>query len=152
MMHFDIRIRQATFEDLDSLVSLLKLLFTIEADFTVNDSNQRAGLKLMLEHPDDKCILVAEKNGNLIGMCTAQLLVTTAEGGKAALIEDVVILDSFRHQGIGQILMQNIEKWATLKGVKRLQLLADRENTPALNFYQKQNWVKTQLICLHKKP
>jgi ribosomal protein S18 acetylase RimI-like enzyme len=31
-----------------------------------------------------------------------------------------------------------------------LQLLADKNNLPALNFYQKQGWQSTQLVCLRK--
>jgi GNAT superfamily N-acetyltransferase len=44
-----------------------------------------------------------------------------------------------------------IEDWARERGVKRLELLADRNNSPALEFYRKLNWQSTQLICLHKK-
>lgn len=145
------QVRQGTIQDVNSLIPLLKQLFSIEADFSFNDTIQRQGLELMLTHPEERCILVAEVNQKIIGMCTAQLIITTAEGGKAALIEDVVVDEGFRHQGVGQELMTAIEQWALTKGAKRLELLADRENTPALQFYQKLNWKQTQLVCLHKK-
>jgi hypothetical protein len=32
-----------------------------------------------------------------------------------------------------------------------MQLLADRNNINALDFYKKQKWAATQLICLRKK-
>jgi hypothetical protein len=35
--------------------------------------------------------------------------------------------------------------------MKRLQLLADAENEPALAFYGKSGWKRTQLICLRKR-
>jgi hypothetical protein len=36
-------------------------------------------------------------------------------------------------------------------GAKRLQLLADKNNSPALEFYEKMNWKRTQMIWLWKK-
>jgi hypothetical protein len=36
-------------------------------------------------------------------------------------------------------------------GVKRIQLLADKYNYPALNFYKTQEWGLTSLIVLRKK-
>ena len=145
-------IRKAVPQDLAALVSLLQVLFSIEVDFTFNETNQRRGLELMLNDPAQRCIMVAELNGEIIGMCTAQLLITTAEGGMAALVEDMVVHREYRKQGIGKSLLTEIQIWALAKGAKRLELLADRNNSPALEFYRKLNWQQTQLVCLHKKP
>ncbi len=144
-------IRKALPEDIGQLTGLLNILFSIEADFSPDESKQRRGLELMLADPEQRCALVAEYQGEIIGMCTAQLLISTAEGGKAALIEDVVVTERFRDNGIGQELMSAIEEWANNQDVKRLELLADRANTPALEFYRKNNWHQTQLVCFHKK-
>ena len=83
-------IRTAEPADLDSLVSLLAPLFAIEEDFVFDESRQRRGLALMLEN-ERGCVLVAETEGQVIGMCTGQLLVSTAEGGLSLLVEDVVV-------------------------------------------------------------
>lgn len=144
-------VRRATPQDIESLVNLLEVLFSIEEDFAVDEDKQRAGLTLMLSNEATRCIMVAEINNKVVGMCTAQLLVSTAEGGQVALIEDMVVDKSYSGQGIGRELLTAIEKWAQSKGAKRLQLLADRNNSPALVFYEKMNWCKTQLICLCKK-
>jgi GNAT superfamily N-acetyltransferase len=147
----DCLIRQAIPQDISGLISLLKVLFAIEADFAFDEENQRRGLELMMSTPDRSCIMVAEVNGKIIGMCTAQLLVTTAEGGLAALVEDMVVRQDYRKQGIGRSLLTKIEEWSCGHGAKRLELLADCHNTPALEFYKKLHWRHTQLICLHKK-
>ena len=39
---------------------------------------------------------------------------------------------------------------AECRGLKRLQLLADKNNGSALIFYQKQGWQAAQLVCLRK--
>ena len=83
-------------------------------------------------------------------MCSAQLLVSTAEGGRAALLEDLVVDEKYHSQGIGSTLLSAVEFWALSKGAKRLELLADRNNAKALEFYKQRGWRRTQLICLHK--
>jgi GNAT superfamily N-acetyltransferase len=146
-------IRKALPTDINRLIVLLGFLFSIESDFSGDEAKQRCGLELMLECPAglERCILVAEYQGTVIGMCTAQILISTAEGGKAALLEDLIVQEEFRGMGVGRKLVSAIEKWADSQDAKRLELFADRNNTPALEFYQKLGWLQTQLVCLHKK-
>lgn len=143
-------IRRATCSDMDALVELLTALFTLETDFNSNTEFQRKGLFLMLDRPKECCILVAEYNNKVIGMCTGQLLISTAVGGLKLLVEDVVVNLEHRGSGVGANLLSEIQKWAISCGVKRMDLLADEGNTPALNFYRKQNWNTTTLIALQK--
>ena len=94
--------------------------------------------------------MVAECDDRVVAMCTAQLLVSTAEGALSALVEDLVVTAGMRGRGIGKRVLKAVETWARHHGVTRLQLLADRQNTRALGFYDKQGWTGTQLICLRK--
>jgi ribosomal protein S18 acetylase RimI-like enzyme len=144
-------IRKAEPSDIDQMASLLEKLFSIEEDFTFNKSVQRRGLSIMLDDNEKCCIMVAASGNQIVGMCSAQLFVSTAEGKMAALIEDMVVAKSYRRDGIGKQLLLSIERWAAKKGAKRMQLLADQNNINALKFYKKQKWTKTQLICLRKR-
>ena len=144
-------VRRAQGKDVNSMVELLRLLFAIETDFAFDSAKQRRGLGLMLQQESRACVLVAEQNQTIIGMCSAQLLVSTAEGGLKAVIEDVVIMDSCRGQGVGRRLLAAIAEWAASRGVKRLDLLADQRNQAALSFYRRLDWCQTELICLQKK-
>jgi GNAT superfamily N-acetyltransferase len=132
------------------MISLLRILFSIEADFSFDEEKQQRGLALMLMDSTSRCIMVAELEGRIIGMCTAQILISTAEGGPSALLEDLVVAEGCRGQGIGTELLNEIAGWAKTIGVRRLQLLADRNNAGALEFYHKQAWQTTELICLRK--
>lgn len=148
----DVKIRNACFEDLDALTSLLRELFSIEADFVFDEVHQRRGLKLMLDGcSKHRCIKVAEVKGQVVGMCSAQTLISTAEGGIVALVEDVVVNLQFRGKGIGCKLMKSLEDWAHSRGATRMQLLTDRSNFSALDFYDKIGWHPTQLICLRRQ-
>ncbi|WP_207858394.1 GNAT family N-acetyltransferase [Lucifera butyrica] len=144
-------IRTGALPDIDKLTDLLRVLFTIETDFVFDAEQQRRGLELILKDNTRGCLLVAEVEQEIIGMCTAQLLVSTAAGGMKALVEDLVVAERYRSKGVGKQLLQAIEMWAVSKGAKRLDLLADRSNTPALEFYRQVGWQTTELICLQRK-
>lgn len=147
MSDAQVKLRLATASDIEALTSLLQILFSIEEDFFFNKPIQRQGLELMLT--DERCcVLVADVDGQAVGMCSGQLTISTAEGGPALLVEDMVVLGDYRGQGIGQRLMAKVAEWGKTKGVSRLQLLADRNNTPALEFYNRLGWQTTELICL----
>lgn len=144
-------IRKAMPADINQMIGLLEELFSIEEDFIFKEAAQRHGFSMMLSDDQNRCVMVAASGKQVMGMCSAQLLVSTAEGGMAALIEDMVVAKSYQGKGIGKKLLLSIEKWAIKKGVKKMQLLADGNNVNALNFYKKQKWSATQLICLRKK-
>lgn len=143
-------IRTASPADLDQLTALLEMLFTIEKDFVFDPARQRRGLTMLLSN-EWATVLVAEEAEQVVGMCTGQLTISTAEGGPALLVEDVVINQQHRGQGLGRKLLAALAEWATDQGAQRLQLLADRNNEAGLTFYQKLGWQRTELICLRKR-
>lgn len=142
-------IRRAHKDDLPLLCGLLEELFSIEEDFTPNKARQAKGLELLLCQ-ENATIFVAEEAAELLGMATVQLVISTAEGGPAMLIEDVVVRQQDRGKGIGSALLEAISKWGAKRGAVRMQLLADRSNEAALHFYSATCWQKTQLVALRK--
>lgn len=146
-------IRPAREQDLDTLAGLLRLLFAIEEDFGIDDAKQRQGLTLLLDD-ERACVLVAEQDREIVGMCTGQLVISTAEGGPSVLVEDVVVAPDQRNKGIGRSLVEALSMWAKSQGASRMQLLADKNNPPALAFYDRIGWGTTAMICLrrHIKP
>jgi ribosomal protein S18 acetylase RimI-like enzyme len=142
-----VRIRPALWKDIEEMILLLQGLFSLEADFQFNRDLQEAGLKQLL-NADGALALVAEDQGRVVGMCTGQTVISTAEGGPALLVEDVVVSPDRQGKGIGRILLQALVDRASQQGISRLQLLADRNNDSALAFYEKLGWQSTRLICL----
>ncbi len=146
-------IRNAQPEDIGAMVALLKQLFAIETDFKIDAERHRRGLALMIDGcGKHRCVQVAEVEGAVVGMGTAQLLISTAEGGLVALVEDIVVDAQWRGRGIGRLLVAALEQWASLHGATRLQLLADRTNFSALDFYDRIGWRPTRMICLRRRP
>ncbi|ARU31428.1 hypothetical protein CAP31_06870 [Sulfuriferula sp. AH1] len=141
-------IQAARHEDIPALITLLDALFTIEQDFTPDHAAQHQGLELLLQQPGMAYIAVARHtDGAVIGMASAQLVVSTAEGAYSAWIEDVVVDANYRQHGIGSALLASVLDWAASKGATRAQLLADMDNIPALDFYQRAGWKKTRLVA-----
>lgn len=156
-------IREAREHDLDDLVELLGLLFSLESDFAPDAEKQREGLVLMLGRDPmlgkgQRVVLVAvspdetraDGAGRVLGMATAQLVISTAEGGPALLVEDVVVRPEARGRGIGKALITRIEAWGRRLGATRLQLLADRDNTGSHGFYEACGFSPTNLVCLRR--
>ena len=143
-------IRNATKSDLAVLCDLLAQLFSIEVDFEVNRDKQLKGLELLLQDSSRSRVFVAEVEGRLVAMCTLQLLVSTASGGQSAWIEDVIVDQGYRQQGIGTRLLNQVIVWCDENQVQRIQLLADDTNIPAQQFYKHENWQPTQLRAWRK--
>jgi GNAT superfamily N-acetyltransferase len=93
---------------------------------------------------------VAEVEGKTVAMATAQLTISTAEGGLALTVEDVVVAPPHRRRGLARRLLAELAAWGASQGARRLQLLADRDNAPALAFYHRLGWKHTKLICLRQ--
>ncbi|WP_410269208.1 N-acetyltransferase family protein [Desulfosalsimonas sp.] len=108
-------------QELASILEVSRVLtssFDLEADFEFYDARQRRGLFMMtngcLKH---KVVKVAEAGGEIVGMASAQTLISTAEGSMAAIVEDVVVRPGFRRQGTGRRLVQSLCEWAVMRGV-----------------------------------
>jgi GNAT superfamily N-acetyltransferase len=147
----DISVRPACLEDIPQLCELLGDLFSLESDFAPDPGKQTRGLGLLINDSTGKSlVLVAGSGREIIGMCTVQTVISTAEGGLAGLVEDVVVRKGRRKNGIGTRLLSEAVAWCKTKGMSRIQLLADRENNHALKFYLNHCWKTTNLICLRR--
>lgn len=136
----------AKLEDIPALVELLAALFSIEADFKPNVAKQVQGLRMLILSPETGVIKVArDANGLVIGMVSAQLVISTAQGAPSAWVEDMMITEQYRGMGLGRALLNEALAWAKQKGASRAQLLVDIENEPALGYYQHLGWETTQL-------
>jgi len=150
LFNSNVVIRPARTDDLSSMTSLLSELFTIETDFSPDIRRQRQGLADLMANAAAS-ILVAVMDNRIVGMCSLQPLISTAEGGTVGMIEDLVVSAAFRRQGIGLALLKNIEQLAQQKNMHRLQLLTNRNNAAALSFYEKFGWHLTHMVAMRKK-
>lgn len=145
-MSLNYTIENAVSADVPALINLLAILFGIEADFHADTMKQEKGLALLIAKPENAVIKIAKnQQGLIVGMVSAQLVISTAQGSPSAWIEDMVIDEKHRGAGVGKKLLEEALMWAKKQGATRAQLLVDTENTPALGYYQHLGWETTQL-------
>ena len=129
-------VRNANFEDLPHIYSLVKELadyekagdqVTVTIEDYENDFNEN-----LFES------LVAVTNEEIVGMILYYTTYSTWKG-KMIYLEDFVVAESFRNKGIGQQLFDAFKKVAKDKKAKLAKWQVLDWNSPAINFYKKNN-------------
>ena len=101
--------------------------------------------KEIQEHLDGKRILlVAEACGQLVG--TVQFVPNhedkdLADGKTTAYLEALEVREDFRKRGLGTWLVTSVERLAVEQGFRRLTLMVEPDNGPALSLYRKLGFV-----------
>lgn len=150
-MGIDFCVRKARPSDIGPMCDLLSELFSIETDFTPDKEKQARGLELLLNDTSgSNVVLVADIDGVVIGMCTVQIVVSTSEGGRVGLLEDLIVRRDSRGKGAGTRLLSHALRLCAEKGVSRVQLLRDADNSRARDFYSRNGWSSTNLVCMRK--
>ena len=138
-------------KDLEAMTDLLSELFMLESDFSPDRAKQRRGLRLILDDPLVGQLFVARVGEQVVGMANALITVSTAEGCKVVLLEDVIVKAGFRGQKIGRRLIDYILDWTITNGMPRLTLLADKDNAEALGFYERLGFKSSAMRVLRKE-
>ena len=138
----------ATSNDIPKLCDLLDSLFDQETEFVPNRQAQTMGLAAIINGNEVGEILVArDDRGEIVGMLNLLYTVSTALGGRVALLEDMVVSSNRRGQGIGSELIKRAYKLAAERGCKRITLLTDMNNTNAHCFYKRNGFNQSSMIA-----
>ena len=146
-----IRIRPATGADIAPLAALLAVLFAQEADFAADAAKQERGLRLILEQPEIGQLYCAVTADVVVGMVSLLFTVSTAEGGRVAWLEDMVVHPDWRGRGIGARLLQVAISQARAAGCHRITLLTDAGNVAAQEFYGRAGFARSAMVPLRLK-
>ena len=146
----NITIDPATADDLDTMADLLYELFTLESDFKPERDKQLRGLRLILDNPQIGQLFVLRVDQQVAGMANALTTVSTAEGRRVVLLEDVIVKAAFRGQKLGRRLVEHVFAWAAKAGMPRVTLLADKDNAPAVGFYERLGFAPSAMRVLRK--
>jgi ribosomal protein S18 acetylase RimI-like enzyme len=141
----------ATEADLPAMADLLYELFTLESDFQPEREKQLRGLQLILDTPQIGRLFVLRVDGKVAGMANALITVSTAQGTRVLLLEDVIVSRAHRAAGLGRQLVDHVCAWAKSEDITRVTLLADHDNTPALAFYERLGFEKSAMVVRRKR-
>lgn len=134
--------------DIPDLCDLLAELFSQEAEFTPDRAAQERGLAAIIARPEAGHILVARQTGRAVGMVSLQYLVSTALGGRVALLEDMIVAAGARGHGLGAWLLSQAVDLARAQGCLRITLLTDGDNLTAQRFYQRHGFKPSPMTPL----
>lgn len=146
-----ITVRSAVAADVPQLCRLLTYLFAQEREFVPDEERQQKGLHLILNHPETGHIHCAHEGSTMIGMVSTLFTVSTAEGGRAAWLEDMVVHPDWRGFEIGGRLLNAAIQDAKAAGCVRITLLTDADNSGAMRFYERASFVRSPMIPLRLK-
>ena len=147
----DVRFEQAKASDLQRLVELLGILFESEAEFSADAEKQRVALQAILADPAKGKIYVARDGREVVAMCSLLYTISTAEGGKAAIFEDLVVAPEHRKRGIGEALLKHVVNEARAEGILRITLLTDMQNERAQAMYRRVGFVGSPMKPMRLK-
>src|SRR5712671_8069249 len=105
------------------MVELLGQLFEQEAEFSPDAAKQETALKMIFADAKLGRLFVAKDGPKVVAMASMLYTVSTAEGGRAALFEDLVVRPDYRKQGIGAKLLEYVIAQARTEGLVRITLL-----------------------------
>jgi len=138
-------IQQATISDIPALVDLLSILFTQEEDFIPDAALQKSGLQKIIEHPETGNILTLKQDDEIVGMVNLLYTMSTALGGRVAILEDMVVHPKHRNKGYGSLLLKAAITLAEQNNCLRITLLTDLKNNSAIKFYRQQGFVQSAM-------
>lgn len=145
-MDSEIQVRPATVADVSRLCELLGRLFAQEADFQPDTERQTRGLNLILAQPEIGRIYCATDGRDVVGMVSLLFTISTAEGGRAAWLEDLIVHPDRRGRGIGDRLLRHAINEARAAGCLRLTLLTDASNSAAQWFYSRAGFLSSKMV------
>jgi GNAT superfamily N-acetyltransferase len=130
-------ISPATLDDLPQLADLLDELFRMEPDFKPDRAKQLSGLRAIIEQPAIGRILVARDGSEVLGMVNLLFTISTAEGGRVAVLEDLIVRAQARGSGLGSSLLRAAIDFARIEGLTRITVLTGGDNDGAQRLYRR---------------
>ena len=138
-------VRLATLDDIPHLCKLLGFLFAQEVEFSVDLVAQAEGLRQIIEQTATGQILVLQEGSNRIGMVILLYTISTALGGRVAILEDMIVHPAHRGRGAGSILLQAAIDTARTNHCRRITLLTDSTNDIAHSFYSQHGFTPSHM-------
>ncbi|MCE0521353.1 MAG: GNAT family N-acetyltransferase [Methylacidiphilales bacterium] len=112
-----------------------KVVFTLARDFATSFPVDQVGFSQTFSHvlaAHGMYFAVAESENAVVGYVLGTAHPTFYASGHVAWVEEIMVKEDFRRQGVGKLLMENFESWAKSKDCRLIALATRR----AAEFYK----------------
>ena len=137
------KVRQATSEDVPSLVALFQELDRMQADWRVFTPRpgfyDEVGAKYgeALNNPDALVLVVVDDEGEVVGMAYGEAHVPSRFSDERALeVSGVVVRAGYRGRGVGRELVHEAARFAGERGIAWVELKTFAPNRGAMEFWE----------------
>lgn len=86
---------------------------------------------------EHSCVLLAEKEGQIAGVCMLNLYGFDSSKGPVLWIRLLAVSPVYQNQGIGHSLVSHSLSWGKARGARRSFLAVDAQNNNAIHLYEK---------------
>jgi GNAT superfamily N-acetyltransferase len=138
-----VRVRQATAEDVPSLVALFQELDRMQADWRVFTPRpgfyDEVGAKYReaLNNPDAVLLVVEDDEGEVVGMAHGEAHTPSRFSDERALeLSGVVVRAGYRGRGVGRELVHEACRFASERGIAWVELKTFAPNRGAMEFWE----------------
>jgi GNAT superfamily N-acetyltransferase len=87
---------------------------------------------------EDATMLVADVDGEVVGICSVYLDIESVRFGRRAWVEDLAVHPDHRSAGYGKALLDAAKDWARAHGASHLELDSGEARTDAHRFYDRE--------------
>lgn len=94
-------------------------------------------IKLVFES-ENSYLMVVSDNGHIIGFAFFNICIGMESAGKYLWLNEMHIHKSYRSEGYGAILYEEMRKWCKENNVVRIMGMADEKEVRTIAFYKKQ--------------
>jgi len=129
MKVMQVAVRKMRSEEIEQVDQLYEQYLTIKAS--------RASVLRKAVERDDSEMLVAEKQGNIVGVIHQVFYWDPLHNGRCSNILYLYVAEPFRRQKIGRLLLDSALRSAAERGVIEVHVSTRAENLPAIKLYEK---------------
>lgn len=129
-------VRKATKEDMPDVLELIKELAVFEKQPNAVQINIDTLVAEGFGNQPLFTCFVSLLEGQIVGMALCYFRFSTWKG-RSVHLEDLIVKESKRGQGVGMALYKRVMEYAASFNVKRVEWVVLGWNTPAIKFYEK---------------
>jgi GNAT superfamily N-acetyltransferase len=134
-------VREAGADDVEAVASAVEALLLELGGRRPERSDLETEVRAHLDDPDGASVLIAEADGNVVGVLSASWQRAIHVPGAYATIQDLWVDEAWRSRGVGAELVEAIASQARTRGVSRLEVGLPRETFAAIasteSFYRR---------------